>query len=83
MSLVSFYIYIGSKVKLIKLIQRIEITESTLRIESSDPSGPYTPKTSVIAIMIADQGSSASEVESSHSDSQELLYLYPSDIGTL
>lgn len=39
--------------------------------------------TSVIAIMIADQGSSASEVESSHSDSQELLYLYPSDIGTV
>gem|GEM_PF-6934865 len=33
--------------------------------------------------MIAGQGSSASEVESSHSDSQELLYLYPSDIGTL
>ena len=33
--------------------------------------------------MIADQESSAFEVESSHSDSQELLYLYPSDIGTL
>lgn len=33
--------------------------------------------------MIAGPGSSASEVESSHSDSQELLYLYPSDIGTL
>ena len=38
--------------------------------------------TSVTAIEIADQGSSASEVKSSHPDSQELLYLYPSDIGT-
>lgn len=48
-----------------------------------DPSGLRVPVASVTAIMIAGQGSSASEVESSHSDSQELLYLYPSDIGTL
>ena len=39
--------------------------------------------TSVTAIKITGQGSSVSEVESSHSDSKELLYLYPSDIGTL
>jgi hypothetical protein len=47
------------------------------------PDRTSFPVTSVIAIKIAGQGSSASEVESSHSDSQELLYLYPSDIGTL
>lgn len=41
------------------------------------------PKTSVAAITIAGQRYSLSEVESSHSDSKELLYLYPSDIGTL